>query len=63
MQAADAVRFAERFVQLEADVKEALSAGFRHVYWFDTATVAPIDVPSGTSGVSNFAELTEKLFL
>lgn len=47
---------------LRSDVEGALSAGFNHVYWFDTATVAECDVPFRTSRVTSFAELTEKLF-
>lgn len=47
---------------LQADVGGASSAGFQHVYWFDTGIVAPIDLPSGISRVGNFAELTGKMF-
>ncbi|WP_342739275.1 HAD family hydrolase [Bradyrhizobium sp. B117] len=46
---------------VRSDVEGALSAGFRHAYWFDTAAVAESAVPSRTSRVTSFAELTEKL--
>lgn len=46
---------------LRSDVEGALSAGFKHVYWFDAATVAESDVPPRTSRVTGFAELTERL--
>lgn len=47
---------------LRSDVAGALSAGFKHVYWFDAAAVAEGDVPFGATRVASFAELTEKLF-
>lgn len=47
---------------LRSDVEGALSAGFKHVYWFDTAAAAESDVPLRTSRVASFAELTGKLF-
>lgn len=46
----------------QADVEGALSAGFGEVYWFDWATAAQAGLPPGTSRVSSFAELNEKLF-
>ena len=48
---------------IHADISGALSAGFRHAYWFDTATTAAINLPPAVTRVGSFAQLAEKLYL